>query len=197
MPNRWDLTQEVFDQLLAWLDPDRAEGGRKYEEIRHSLVKIFAWRGFMDAEDLADETINRVSRKVGQLARDYEGDPALYFFGVAKRVVLERGRQERPQELTEQITAVAQARAAQGSGDSERIHDCLDACLERLAEAERDLVLNYYREAKQTKINFRKELAARLGVDVETLRVRVHRIRVKVQKCMEECLRQKSPDETN
>lgn len=161
------------------------------------MIKIFAWRGFTDAEDLADETINRVTGRVEQLAGSYKGDPALYFFGVAKKIMLERGRQEQPQQLPEQLPATPDTGGRNTSGYSERMHDCLDECLQRLTGDERELVLNYYQEVKQTKINFRKELAAKLSIDIETLRVRVHRIRVKVQQCMEECLRRQHPDETN
>ena len=79
----WDLTQENFDQLLAWLDPNREQAGRRYEDIRRKLVKIFVSRGCIIAEELADETINRVAMKVHEIVDTYTGDPALYFYGVA------------------------------------------------------------------------------------------------------------------
>src|SRR5690349_311246 len=91
MTKKWE---DNFDALLTWLHPDREEAGRKYEEIRHSLVLIFEWRGFYDAEDLADETITRVLSKVPELAKEYEGDPALYFYAVAKRLAFEVLRQQ-------------------------------------------------------------------------------------------------------
>ena len=59
-----DLSQEAFDRLLAWLNPNRALAGEKYEEIRRRLIKIFTCRGCTCPEVLADETINRVARKV-------------------------------------------------------------------------------------------------------------------------------------
>ncbi|HEY7785163.1 MAG TPA: hypothetical protein VIB00_10575, partial [Pyrinomonadaceae bacterium] len=61
MNKDWVLTQESFDALLHWLDPQRDRAGLRYEEIRRSLIKIFACRGCAEPEDLADETINRVS----------------------------------------------------------------------------------------------------------------------------------------
>jgi hypothetical protein len=67
------LTQETFDDLLAWLDSNREVAGGMYEEIRSSLVKIFAWRKCGDAEGLADETINIVAHKVAHLKDTYEG----------------------------------------------------------------------------------------------------------------------------
>ena len=45
MNKDWFLTQEAFDALLAWLDPEREAAGRKYEEIRLRLIKLFTCRG--------------------------------------------------------------------------------------------------------------------------------------------------------
>jgi hypothetical protein len=87
MSRRWTLTKESFDSLLAWLDPDREQSARKYESIRRTLIKIFTWRNVSDAEDLADETINRVAQRVNEVKPYYSGDPALYFYGVAKNLL--------------------------------------------------------------------------------------------------------------
>jgi len=82
-------TQVAFDCLLAWLDADREQAGRKYENIRLRLIRIFTCRGRHDAEELADETINRVTLKAPVVSKDYVGDPALYFYAVAQKVFLE------------------------------------------------------------------------------------------------------------
>jgi hypothetical protein len=52
MNKNWVLSQEAFDALLDWLDPDREQAGIKYEQIRLRLIKIFTGRGCSDAEDL-------------------------------------------------------------------------------------------------------------------------------------------------
>jgi len=39
MKKEWVLTQEAFDRLLGWLDPDRESAGEKYEAIRLRLIK--------------------------------------------------------------------------------------------------------------------------------------------------------------
>src|SRR5215217_5023724 len=90
MSKKWE---DNFDALLTWLDPDREKAARKYEDIRHSLISIFEWRGCCDAEELAAETITRVLNKVPTLVDGYVGDPALYFYGVAKRLAYEVSRQ--------------------------------------------------------------------------------------------------------
>lgn len=80
------ITQESFDTLLGWLDHNREIAGQKYEKIRQRLIRIFAGRGCFEAEELADETINRVTLKLPQFVETYIGEPALYFYGVADKI---------------------------------------------------------------------------------------------------------------
>ncbi|HSO75349.1 MAG TPA: hypothetical protein VLU47_10975, partial [Blastocatellia bacterium] len=123
MKTEWVLSQEAFDSCLAWLDPDRERAGEKYEEIRSKLIKIFAHRGCPIAEELTDEAINRVSRRVPDIAGTYVGDPALYFYGVAHKVYLEHVKKRPepkplpPPEPTEEV---------------ERNYECLERCMEEL-----------------------------------------------------------------
>ena len=67
MNKNWLLTKEAFDALLGWLDPNREVAGQKYEVIRRRLITIFSCRGCAEAEDLADETINRVASKLSAI----------------------------------------------------------------------------------------------------------------------------------
>ena len=92
MKKDWILTGESFDLLLAWLDSDRELAGEKYEQIRRGLIKIFVCRGCREAEDLADETIKRVSSKINEIAPNFIGkfeEKVRYFYGVGKKVQLE------------------------------------------------------------------------------------------------------------
>src|SRR6185436_6843907 len=98
MKKEWVLTQEAFDALLSWLDADREVAARKYETIRQRLVTIFVCRKCVDAEDLADETINRVAAKLPEIAEDYVGEPAAYFCAVAHWVHQEYVRRVRKRE---------------------------------------------------------------------------------------------------
>ena len=61
MKKNWVLSQKAFDDLLDWLASNREQAGHKYEAIRRRLITIFTGRGCCDAEDLADETMNRVA----------------------------------------------------------------------------------------------------------------------------------------
>jgi RNA polymerase sigma factor (sigma-70 family) len=175
------LTQAEFDQLLAWLDPDRDAAGVKYEALRKRLIKIFICRGCLEAEELADETINRVTSKVGEVSKDYLGDPALYFYGVAQKVSLEYLR-KRP-------VAKAPLTVTQ-SNEIEQEYECLEQCMSRLPSDNHQLVIRYYQEEKHAKIDNRKQLAEELGIAVNALRIRAHRIRLQLQQCVRSCLEQ-------
>lgn len=179
MNKDWILTQESFDALLAWLDPEREAAGRKYEDIRLRLIKIFACRGCYEPEDLADETINRVSKKLKEIASTYSGDPARYFYGVANKVHLEYLRR-RPAPFPPAPSEV--------SDNLEKEYACLERCVQNLSVNNRVLVLQYYQEEKRAKIDHRKHLAAQLGIAVNALRIRACRIRAALQECVTNCL---------
>jgi len=182
--NRADrtLTSVEFDSLLEWLDADRERAGAKYEEIRRRLVKIFMGRACISAEDLADETINRVISKLSAIKSDFRGDPERYFYAVAHNVHREYlGRKP------------VQPAAAPDAPTSARVElelRCLEQCLESLPESERHLLLQYYGEGRkaQEKVDVRNELAKKLGISVATLRIRAFRSKAHLQKCMKRCL---------
>jgi DNA-directed RNA polymerase specialized sigma24 family protein len=173
------LTQEAFDGLLAFLGPTREEGARRYEEIRRRLTKIFVCRGCATPEELVDECIDRVAGKVAELAPTYEGDPALYFYGVA-RWVFRESLKKRP--------FVAPPPEPDPSEERERELDCLEGCMQSLPPEQRSLIRDYYREEKSARIEHRKTIAARMGIEVNALRIRAHRIRTDLQKCVTACL---------
>jgi RNA polymerase sigma factor (sigma-70 family) len=183
------LTQEDFDRLLAWLHSDRERAAQKYEEIRESLIKVFSWRGYYDAEDLADEVINRVASKVKQLAESYVGDPALYFYGVAKKIVLERERREPHQPLKPDMNVPDAPAPSDEADEGVRLRECLQMCLRALNPDEKELILSYYQKSKQAKIDYRKAIAEQLSIGTNALRVKVYRIRVNLKTCIKNCLK--------
>lgn len=182
------LTQEGFDNLLTWLHPDREQAAKKYEEIRDNLIKIFSWRGYPDAEDLADEVVNRVVSKVKSLADEFVGDPALYFYGVAKNVLRECERRERHKSLTPEMNLPAPPPPSDEPDTGALLRECLRRCLQELNPEDRQLILSYYQKSKQAKIDDRKAIAEQLGVGTNALRVRVCRIRAGLKTCANRCL---------
>ena len=174
-----DLRQEDFDRLLDWLDADREQAGLIYEKIRWRLVAILASRGCLTPEEVADETIDRVARRVIDIQDSYEGDKAIYFLGVMNKVHHEYLRRPSLPRLVEPDENVE---------TKELMHLCLDQCLDRLAPYSRQLIEKYYAESKQAKIDLRQRIARELGIKATTLRLRALRIREKLQTCIEQCL---------
>ena len=184
------LTQETFDELLAWLNPDREQAGRKYEDIRGRLIRIFMHRGCLSAEDLADKTINKVARKVHDLKGYYVGDPALYFCGVARNVYAEYSRVTKELPMLPEVLPVAPPEEEPDESKSQ--HNCLDTCLQSMAPKDRDLLLEYYREERGAKIEQHREMARKLGITVNALRIMIYRLRASFKKCMQRCLEPES-----
>ena len=177
-----ELTHESFERLLGWLNTDRDKAGQRYEEIRFQLIKIFVSRGCLISEELADETINRVARRIQDIDQTYEGDPAAYFYGVARMIYLEYVRRKPTPQPPAPPTV---------SQEHERRCECLDQCIERLNPKNRELIRAYYQEDKQAKIDHRKEMAERMGMEPNALWVRVYRIRERLRECVVECLKRK------
>lgn len=182
--SEWVLTQAAFDGFLAILDTDRDKAGEKYEHIRLKLLKYFQWCG-SDVPDIdADETINRVTRRI------YEGEDVYnltgYIYGVAKLVHAEslkwRNRKQALDEGSFELSSISvEVEVADYQG-------CLERCLARLSDEDRQVITEYYRFKKIEKIDCRKRLAARLGISVNTLRVKMHRQRMNLETCVKKCL---------
>ena len=184
---QWTLSKSSFDQFLALLDADRNSAARKYEDLRVRLSKFFEWRACQFAETLADETLDRVARKIetGEQVRDY----LHYTFAVARLVYLESVKKQAKQ----QQTIVVKMPVSNNGFDEENPQmECLEACLREISDTNRKMILHYYYNDKQAKIDYRKKLAERLGITVNALRIKALRIRAKLEECVFKCLKNNS-----
>jgi DNA-directed RNA polymerase specialized sigma24 family protein len=180
MPKRhWDLTPEAFESLLSWLGPDRNQSGIKYEAIRQRLIRLFICRGSSFPEDLADDTINRVTKAIQCPDFQFVGEPVLFFYGVARNVFRESLRIKKP---------IPDERSEGHSEDLERQFECLDLCMNGLPPRSRDLVFQYYQEDKRAKIDNRKLLAEKMGIGLNALRIQAHRARTQLRDCVISCV---------
>jgi len=179
MNKDWELSQEAFDALLDWLDSDREQAALTYEKIRRGLIKIFTGRGCVDPEDLADETINRVTSKLKEIGKDFSGDPERYFYGVANYVYMEYLRRKIPQALPPMPS---------DPGSIELEYNCLERCIERLTKEHRELLLRYHGADGSAETEHRRALAEELGIAPNALRIRVYRIRMSLKECVEKCI---------
>jgi RNA polymerase sigma factor (sigma-70 family) len=180
------ITQENFDLLLGWLDGNPETAGQKYEKIRQRLIRILIGRGCFEAEQLADETFDRVTRKLPELAATYTGEPSLYFYGVADKIHHEWLRE---QKRTKQLSL---PETVDEDKTAEMEYECLEACLEKLPPDLRRLIVEYYKEQKSAKIENRRKLADSFGMTANALQVKTSRIRAQLRECLLSCIAKKS-----
>jgi RNA polymerase sigma factor (sigma-70 family) len=198
MPRNSEFPPERFNDLLAWLNPDRELASSIYLNIRTSLLRIFAWNHCADPEGMTDETFDRVARQAHTLRDTYEGDPKLFFYGVANNLIKEYRKKVKAYVPLEGIEPAEDPPQEREEETSERRIDCLSKCLRKLPREKRELILAYYAKEKKAKIIHRAAMARQLGVSIQTLRVRMLRMRGSLEECIERCLDEFiASDETN
>ena len=189
-PEAERLARVGWQRLLPFLardqEPSRnhASGG-EYEVVRGKLLKFFRSKGALHGEELADETFDRVARK---LADDRLGDvrnSTGYVLGVARLVwleavkhdVLRRTRLDNWEATRERSSPSTIAQLLQREVDLA----VLDRCLGELGADARTLLLDYYAHEGRARIETREALVQRFGSNPGRLRVRVHRLRIQLE----------------
>lgn len=186
MKQVWELNPQSFEKMLDWLDKDREIAGQKYEAIRLRLIKVLNYRGCLDGESLADEAIDRVTRKIETLTETYQGDPAYYFLNVANKIYLEYRRKPVSVELPADLAD--QPDTSPAEEDFQPEYECLKKCLSTIPDAKRNFILDYYQENKKKKLANLKRLAESDGIEIATLHMRAFRLRATLEKCVLKCL---------
>lgn len=185
--NNWVMSEEAFSRLLARLNADTALAGEQYEKLRAKLIYYFERNNCRNPADLADETINRVARKLEEGAEIT--DVFNFSSGVARYVLLEHWNDpfRKWVEINEQLLSSNEQLLS--SEDGERDFDasrweCMKKCLQNLEPKERALMIDNCSTKKQG----REYLAKNMNLTVNAFRARVFRIRRKLQTCYKSCI---------
>jgi RNA polymerase sigma factor (sigma-70 family) len=186
------LTAESFAKLLACFDLDRDRAGEKYEELRRTLIRFFEWRGAPFPEEHTDEAFNRVARKLGEGVeiRNIRG----YCYEVARLICLEalKGVDSKLDQLEPDRQDIPAPASSYEAAEREIRLTCLDQCLDSLPADGRTLILEYYQDDSQDRIERRKALAAALDLNREALANRAQRLRAKLERCVTRCFNNKT-----
>lgn len=166
-----ELSPKGFQKLLGRLAPHPDQAGRIYEDIRERLMRLFEWRGARFPEELADETIDRVAKKLEQGEEIWTQDPYRYFYGVGLRVLSESLRQPPAPQPPPAPTRTP-----------ELLLELLDRALQKLTKADRETILGFYMgDSPKDRKAVRHALAAHSNVTANALRIRVCRIRASLE----------------
>lgn len=200
---RWDINEEVGRKFLQVLDPDPLEAEARYERIRRKLILYISRHlGSIkqgDPDDLADETIRRAARKIGEEGVELTGSVEQYCYGIAYHVLQEYwDKAKATREKEEQLEGVPNIPAKE-SAERPPIKNYLDeqnlACLRRclkehFSKLEIAAILRYHDlqpDPGQTK-QIRKTLAKRFKTSPKNLANRMDRHREKLLRCIKLCL---------
>jgi hypothetical protein len=161
------LTELVFNRLSEWLDDGVDSHGETYWEMRRRLVAYFDRQNRLLADELADETLNRIGRALENGAIAIR-PPGRFCYVVARSVLLEDLRREE----------------YAGLGVQEQQIECLEERFQKLKREERELIVEYYRDPGQQRIERRRDLANRLSISMHALGVRASRLRDALEACV-------------
>jgi DNA-directed RNA polymerase specialized sigma24 family protein len=178
---RWSLSEPSFARLLRSFDADPDRAAQRYEEMRRKLSRFFEWRGCSPAEEHADEVLDRVARRLDEGLQIL--NVAAYCYGIARLLLHEvAARLERQRTALGELAKVPEAE----SRDAEMT--CLERCLGEIDAEARSLILEYYEGERRDRQAHRREMAERLGIAPNALRIRLHRIRRSLEGCLMGCL---------
>ncbi len=184
-----ELTAEAFGLLLVRLDADDALAAGKYEELRLKLVKFFVWQrrcAESEADALADETLDRVSSKLAQKIEIQNVNA--YALEVSRFVWLEYVRQKKEDAYGDDLPEIAAPPEISEEPNVRLEH--LKKCLAEISkdDSDRNLIIGYYGAdaGEKNKIQ-RKNLAEKLGLTMNTLKVKACRLRERLERCINDC----------
>lgn len=186
---RWKASEASFARFLAWIDSGNESHGEQYLALRDRLVAYFERKGCSVPDDLADETLERVNRRLDEAGQIDAETPAKFCYITAKFVFLEYLRSGPRKESVVDPADLENFRAKTEDidEDKEDLSRCLDRCLMTLAIEERGLIFEYYFGERREKIDHRREIAAKLGLTPNALAIRACRIRERLERCIRDC----------
>lgn len=186
---KWTPTPQAFEKLLAALAVAPEEAGKIYEQVRLKLLRYFERNGVTNADHYADVTLDRVMRRIDE--GEIIDNIMAFIFKVASFVRMEAWKEEKQlHKAEEEIKRTTTVIVDPPVVDQNPRQFCLDRCLSNLPVETRKLMLDYYNEEGSAKIRLRKQMAKRLGIEINALRIRAHRIRHNLETCVKNCVSQ-------
>ncbi len=189
----WTLSPGAFNKFLAWLDEGADSAGQNYLEMRNRLVSYFDRKNCLAPDELADETLNRVARRLEEEGAIESDTPAKYCYITAKFVFMESLRQKASVSLDDVLAnpktvGLMTSEPNDEAEIKEKRLECLENCTNKLESASRDIIFRYYYGKERLKIENRRLLAVNLQVSMNALAIRACRIRDKLEVCVGKCV---------
>lgn len=176
------MTEEEFERFLKWLDEDREVAAQKYEQLRRKLTAYFIKRQCANAEELADKVLDAIARQLAKQNSLLLCNPLPYIFGIARNV----HRRHFDSKISDNNDIDWDRLVGQSYDEDHQRKElrnrCLEDCLQSLKGADRQLFLLYYLNEIE-----RPTLAARFGLTINALRLKMMRLRDQLRLCITSC----------
>ena len=195
--SRWELTQETFEVLLRSLHLEEEAAVERYRRLHGRLVLFFMRHRSYHPEDLADQVVNRLARKLSE-GLSIENIEA-FALGMARLVV----REEQARSLRERNCYLELCRnesvAQRTSNERENSYQSMENQLATLPVSQKSMLERYHEGEGIRRIRERQKLAEEMGLSIGTLRKRVFdlqaMLRVKLARTAEVSTQSKTDEE--
>jgi hypothetical protein len=174
-----------LQRLLVSLDPDPDRAAERYRDLHEGLSALFHYWGAIETAELADRTLDRVALKLEEGVVVAPEAVGRYARAIA-RMILHESHRAREKE---QRTLAEFDRMKVPDAHRHRVVEALEECLQTLAAEERRLITDYYAAEGPEATHVRQRLAVRIGTSWTALRIRVLRLRQRLEACVSQVMK--------
>jgi DNA-directed RNA polymerase specialized sigma24 family protein len=176
------LNKDALEDLLRAFHADREQASHHYQALRERLIRFFQWNRTEMPEELADEVLDRLARRLN-LSSEQIQDPVRYAVGIARLLLQEQRRKNLRREKA--LAELQQSSLDADRREQERIlqqerAELLQQCLQSLPEQSRELIFRYYDVDEAA--DYRQHMARAYGISINALRNRALRIRMDLER---------------
>jgi DNA-directed RNA polymerase specialized sigma24 family protein len=176
------LNKDALEDLLRAFHADREQASHHYQALRERLIRFFQWNRTEMPEELADEVLDRLARRLN-LSSEQIQDPVRYAVGIARLLLQEQRRKNLRREKA--LAELQQSSLDADRREQERIlqqerAELLQQCLQSIPEQSRELIFRYYDVDEAAA--YRQQMARAYGISINALRNRALRIRMDLER---------------
>ena len=176
--------QESFKKFLQHLDDKQSCAWKNYETLRQKLVRFFRTRRFIDPEEMADTVMDRIADRPD--IQDIVNIEA-FAFAIARNVGRETKRRIERRGIANDLIYFSSQREILNIEDlliekidQERKKRTLRACIQRLRDEERQLLVSYYFDTGN-RSHRSKNIAQQLAISRGAVRCKISRLLARIR----------------
>ena len=167
----------------------------EFKRLRRKLLMFFRVKGCRDPEELVCETFFRFTKSAAR-GTEFKNLEA-FLLGTARNVLREHFRaKNKDQKILQAASESTMESGNESEGGEEEIRrgiesECMKLCLQKLSDDDRKLMVRYFKEEGILEEQ-RAKLSEKLGINIESLRVKISRKKRGLRDCYLKCMRRRN-----